>query len=166
MATTLKPAASERLSQWWQLRTKVERTALALACAIGVGAIAWFALWRPLVDDIERTTQLVASQRSLLAEARRQADDIANLTRNPSAPVARDARADLDAALARLSLKPTALDRLDNDRLRVTFDAIGFDALVTLADNLQREARLRVVDLAATARVEPGQVRAELTLAP
>jgi len=166
MATTLKPAASERFAQWWQLRTKAERTSVALACVIFTGALAWFALWRPLVEDIERTTQLVASQRAVLAEARRQADDIANLARNPSAPAPRDARADLDAAFARHGLKPTALDRLDNDRLRVTFDAIGFDALVTLDDNLQREARLRVVDLAATARVEPGQVRAEVTLAP
>jgi len=166
MATTLKPAARERFAEWWQLRTTTERTSLALGGGIVVAALAWFVLWRPMVGDIEHTAQQIAAQRATLAEARRQADDIANLARNAAAPAPRDARADLDAVVNRQSLKPATIDRLDNDRLRLTFDAIAFDALVALLDGLQREARLRVVDLTSTARVEPGQVRAEITLAP
>jgi type II secretory pathway component PulM len=50
--------------------------------------------------------------------------------------------------------------------LRVTLDAVSFDALVTLLDALQRDARLSAVDLTAAARVEPGQVRAEMTFSP
>jgi general secretion pathway protein M len=166
MATTLKPAARERFSEWWQLRTAAERTALVLGVGIVIAALAWLGLWQPMVGDIERTAQQIAAQRATLAESRRQADDIANLARNAAAPTPRDARADLDAMINRRSLKPAAIDRLDNERLRVTFDAIGFDALVALLDGLQREARLRVVDLTSTARVEPGQVRAEFTLTP
>ena len=60
----------------------------------------------------------------------------------------------------------TAIDRIDNDRLRVSFDAVSFDALTELFDRLQRDARLRAVDATITARVEPGQVRAELILTP
>jgi len=166
MATTLKPAARERFSEWWQLRTAAERTVLVLGVGVVIAALAWLALWRPMVGDIERTAQQIVAQRATLAESRRQADDIANLARNATAPAPRDARADLDTMINRQSLKPTAIDRLENERLRVTFDAIGFDALVALLDGLQREARLRVVDLTSTARVEPGQVRAEFTLAP
>ena len=166
MATTLKPAARERFSEWWQLRTTAERTVLVLGVGVVIAALVWLGVWQPMVGDVERTAQQIAAQRATLAESRRQADDIANLARNASAPAARDARADLDAMINRQSLKPAAIDRLDNERLRVTFDAIGFDALVALLDGLQREARLRVVDLTSTARVEPGQVRAEFTLAP
>ena len=166
MATTLKPAARERFSEWWQLRTTAERTVLVLGVGVVIAALAWLGVWQPMVGDVERTAQQIAAQRSTLAESRRQADDIANLARNAAAPAARDARADLDAMINRQSLKPAAIDRLENGRLRVTFDAIGFDALVALLDGLQREARLRVVDLTSTARVEPGQVRAEFTLAP
>ena len=75
-----------------------------------------------------------------------------------------DARAQFDAAAARLAVKPVAVERGERDALRATFDAIGFDTLVRLVDELQRDARLRVTDLEATARVEAGQVRAELTL--
>jgi type II secretory pathway component PulM len=164
--TTLQPSARQRLARWWQLRSATERMSLALVAGLVFAAFAWLALWRPLVDDIERTAQRVAARRATLAEARRQADDIATLARSAASPLPRDARADLDAALSRQALKATAIDRLDNERLRVSFDAIGFDELVALCDSLQRGARLRVVDATSTARVEPGQVRAELTLSP
>ena len=164
MATTLKPALRERGTQWWQLRSKPERAGVALACGIALAAIAWWLLWEPMQRDIERQSRQLVAQRAILAGAHRQADDIASLSRNPTSVPARDARADLDAALAGQGLKPTAVDRVDNDRLRLTFDAIGFDALLPLLETLQRDAHLRAVDLTATARVEPGQVRADVVL--
>ena len=164
MATMLKPALRERGAQWWQLRSMPERAIVALACGIVVAAVVWWALWEPMQRDVERQSRQLIAQRAVLAEARRQADDIASLARNAASAPARDARADLDAALSRRGLKPTAVDRVDNDRLRLTFDAIGFDALLPLLETLQRDARLRAVDLTATARVEPGQVRAEVVL--
>lgn len=164
MATTLKPAAGERMAQWWQLRSRPERLTLALAAGVVLAAAAWLVLWQPLVGDVERTTRQLATERAALAEARRQADDIVSLSRNAPAPPARDARAELDAALAHHALKPSALDAIDSDRLRLTFDSIAFDALLALLQGLQRDSRLRAVDLTSTARVESGQVRAELTL--
>jgi type II secretory pathway component PulM len=115
--------------------------------------------------DTERLGRQVATQRAALATARLQADDIASLSRNAAVVAPRDTRADLDAALAQQGLKATTIDRADGERLRVNFDAIGIDALLRLVESLQRDARLRAVDLTATARVEAGQVRAELVLA-
>jgi type II secretory pathway component PulM len=166
MATTLQPSSRERFGQWWQLRSRGERVLLALGATVAVVGIAWIALWQPMQRDIERKTRELGSQRATLAEARRRAEDIAALSRNVAAPASQNARADLDAAMARHGVKPSAIDRIDNDRLRVTVDAIAFDALPPLLAALQRDARLRAVDLVATARVEPGQVRVELTLAP
>jgi hypothetical protein len=58
----------------------------------------------------------------------------------------------------------TALDVQDG-RVRLTFAAVRFDALVALLDALARTDGLRAVDAVLAARVEPGTVRAELTLA-
>ena len=116
--------------------------------------------------DSERMTRDLGAQRAALVDARRRAEDIATLSRSTAAPAPRDARADLDATLAHHGVKATAIERIDNDRLRVTFDAVSFDALAPLLETLQRDGKLRAVDLVATARVEPGQVRVELTLAP
>jgi type II secretory pathway component PulM len=126
----------------------------------------WLAVWQPIARDTVRLEQRAVTDRNALAEARRASDEIAAVARAaPVAPVA-DPRAALEAILAARNLKGTAtqFERLDNDRLRVTFDSIAFDALAEVLDALQREAHLRVTDLVATARVESGQVRADLTL--
>ncbi len=50
-------------------------------------------------------------------------------------------------------------------RARIVFADVKFDALVATLEALQRDAHLRVVEGTLTARVEPGSVRAELTVA-
>lgn len=166
MATTLQRSSRERFGQWWQLRSRTERI-LLLVIGVGVFAvIAWLALWQPMQRDTERLTRQLAAQRTALAEAQRGAEDIATLSRNTAAPAPRDARADLDATLTRQGIKATGIERIDNDRIRVMFDGVSFDALPPLLESLQRDARLRTVDLTATARIEPGQVRVELLLSP
>ena len=154
-----------RVAHWWQLRTRVERVLLAFVGAAVLAAIAWLVLWQPMQQDTEKLVRQLGTQRAALATARLQADDIATLSRSPAAIAPRDPRADLDAALALQGLKATTIDRADGERWRVNFDAIGFDALLKLVETLQRDAHLRAVDLTSTARVEPGQVRAELVLA-
>jgi len=77
-----------------------------------------------------------------------------------------DARAGLERVLVQQGLRP-AVTQLEwqEGRARIVFAAIGYDALIVALEALQRDAQLRAVDLTMTARVEPGQVRAELTLA-
>jgi type II secretory pathway component PulM len=165
MATTMRPATETRLiqwRQWWQLRSAPERSAWLVAGGIALALVAWVLIWQPLTRDTERLERRLVEQRATLATARRQADEIASLSRSAIEPSPRDARADAEAALARQGLKATAIERGDDQRLRVTLDAVSFDALATLLDTLQRDARLSAVDLTAAARVEPGQVRAEM----
>ncbi len=163
MATTLRPPALERWTQWWQLRTRAERAAWATAAAFLAALLAWVVIVQPVARDAERLARQVAAGRAALAQAHRQADEIASRARNDAPLPARDVRPMLDAALARQGLK-AAIDRVDDRRIRLTFDAVEFGALSALLDDLQRTARIRPVELNATARVEPAQVRAELTI--
>jgi general secretion pathway protein M len=163
MATTLRPPARERWSQWWQLRTPFERAAWTGAGSLAGVLVAWLLIVQPATRDSERLARQVAAQRVALTQARRQSDEIAGLARNDAVPPLRDVRATLDAELARQGLK-ASVDRVDNQRTRLTFDAVDFGALISLLDALQRSARIRPVELSATARVEPTQVRAELTI--
>jgi type II secretory pathway component PulM len=169
VATTFQPAAETRLMQWrqwWQLRSPSERFVGVIAGAVVIAIAAWALLWQPLARDTERLERRLVEQRATLVTARRQADEIAALARNNVAPLPRDARSDVESALARQGIKATAIERGDDQRLRVTLDAVSFDNLATLLDALQRDARLSAVDLTAAARVEPGQVRVEMTLSP
>jgi len=166
MATTLPLSRQQRFAQWWGLRSGRERIALVLVGSVVALALLWWLAWQPLQRDSERLTRELVQQRAMLADARRQSDEIAGLARNaPSAP-AGDARAAIDSALARQGLKPSgAIERIEGERWRMTFDAIGFDALASLLDTLQREAGVRAAEVSVTGRVEPGQVRADVTLA-
>ena len=162
MATAAGLDRRERLTHWWRLRTDAERVALVAGAVLAAVALAWLLVWLPIQSDIARLTRDLGMQRAALAQARSQADAIGGLERRTPAP-ARDARAALDLALAQSGIKASAIDRTGDD-LRITIDGISFDALTNLLESLQRDAALRVVDLTAAARVEPGMVRAELTL--
>jgi type II secretory pathway component PulM len=159
-------SAREAVLQWWQLRSANERRVLAAAAIAIAVALLWLLAWQPLVRDSERIAQRLLADRAALADARRQSDAIAGLARAAPGPVASDPRAALDPVLAAQNLRAaaTAIERIDNDRIRVTFDAIGFDTLSVLLDALQRDAHLRAVEVVATARVETGIVRADVTL--
>src|SRR6266540_2658832 len=138
MATMLPSSRREAFAQWWQLRSRSERMLLTVAAGIAALALIWLVLWQPLARDTERLGRQIESDRATLADAR--------------------PRAALDAVLAQQNLKvaATTIERIDNERIRLTFDAIGFDALTAFLEALQRDARLRAVELVATARVEPG----------
>ena len=166
MATTLAVSRQERFAQWWSLRSGRERIALALVGSVVALALLWWLAGQPLQRDSERLARELVQQRATLAEAHRQADEIAGLARNAPAAPAGDPRAAIDGALARQGLKPSgAIERVEGERWRMTFDAIGFDALASLLDTLQRDAGVRAAEVSVTGRVEPGQVRAEVTLA-
>jgi len=162
MATAVELDRRDRLTHWWRLRTRAERGVLVAAALVFAAALAWLLIWLPIQSDIARLTREVGGQRAALAQARVQADAMAGLERRTPAPV-REARAALDLALTQSGIKPSAIDRTGDD-LRVTIDSVSFDALATVLESLQRDAALRVVDLTAAARVEPGMVRAEFTL--
>lgn len=162
MATT---AMSERsFRQWWRLRSALERSIVAgLALLLGLGLL-WVLLWQPMQRDSLRLRRELAAQGTALAQARRQADEIVALSRQPASVPANSPRADLDALLAKEGLRATAIETLDAGRLRLTFDNVGFHTLATVLQSLQQDARLYAVEVSATARVEPGKVRAEVVL--
>jgi type II secretory pathway component PulM len=166
MATAMPVGRRERVTQWWGLRTRPERVAIEFAGAALALVLLWLVALDPLQRDGDRLSRRLADQRSALVEAHRQADEIAGLAR--SAPAARtgDARAAIEAALARNNLKPTggAIERVDDNHWHLGFDGVAFDSLTALLEGLQRDAGLRAVEASATARVEPGQVRADVTL--
>ncbi|HEX8010152.1 MAG TPA: type II secretion system protein GspM [Casimicrobiaceae bacterium] len=167
MATTTTPASGrEAIAQWWHLRSQREKRALAALSAAIALALAWLVVWQPLLADSDRLARRLPADRAALADARRASDEIVGLARAAAAPAPSDPRAALDGVLAARNLgkAATAIERIDNDRLRVTFDTIGFDGLTALLDALQRDAHLRAVEVVATARVEAGLVRADVTL--
>ena len=153
------------VSAWMASHSPAERRiAVGLATAAAI-ALLWVGFWQPMARDTATLRLATAGDATALAQAREIAREMASAP--PGAPqrAPTDARSMLDRVLAQQGLQSavTSLDWRDG-RARIVLAAVGYDALIVALEALQRDARLRVVEATITARVEPGIVRAELTL--
>jgi type II secretory pathway component PulM len=159
---TLSPG----LAHAWDRASRRERGMIVAAAIVVALAVGWIWIWQPANADIARLQRDLPRAHAVLATARAHADALVALQRTSASAGSTDPRAAVERVLAERSLRPavTALDVQDG-RVRLTFAAVRFDALIALLDALARTDGLRAVDAVLAARVEPGTVRAELTLA-
>ena len=154
------------VASWLATKSRAERRiAAAILLLVGM-ALLWAAFWQPLMRDMEALRVAQAGNAATLADARHTAKEIAVLARTPPKEAPADARAVLERLLMQQNLR-TAVTQLESrdGRAHVVFAAVGYDALVGALETLQRDAGLRAVEATLTARVEPGTVRADFTLA-
>lgn len=154
------------VTRWSASRSPRERAVLAALAVLLAALLGWFAAWQPLQRDLTALQAAVPAEQRALAAARRMAEDMTSLARNPPAQRTVDARAELERIAAERGLR-AALTEIawQDDRVRLVFADVNVDALVPFLEALARDARLTVREAALTARVEPGTVRAEITLA-
>ena len=114
---------------------------------------------------IARSEADVARSRLVLAISRERLADNASLSRESPAPRAADLRTAVERVLVQHALQsaPVTTGTADN-RYSIVIANGRFDALVAALEMLARDEGIRLVEGTLTARVEPGAVRAELTL--
>ena len=165
-AALRSPRGPSPAARWMGTRSPAERRVAVLLLVAVAAALFWATLWLPLTRDIAALRLARATNAAALAEARDRAKEASELSRTSSAVAMPEPRDDLDRVLAQLGFRPTVTSlEWREGRAHVVFAAINFDSLVNLLETLQRDAKLRAVEATITARVEPGNVRAELTLA-
>ena len=132
-------ALSPGLASAWDRASPRERAMIVIAAVVLVLAAGWTWLWQPMKADIARL------QRGPSARARRPRDR-ACASQRPGGAAAHvrarqsaDPRAAVERVLAERGLRPAvaALDVQDG-RVRLTFAAVRFDALIGLLDALAR----------------------------
>lgn len=152
------------VNAWNRMSLRERRLAFA-ASAIVLLAISWALIWQPVLGDTQRARRELLLARIALATARAQTDELAGLQRAAANPASADPRIAVERVLGERGMKAslTSLEAKDN-RIHLTFTAIGFDALVGALDTLAKSDGLRAVEATLTSRVDPGTVRAEITL--
>ena len=154
------------VARWMATKSPAERRTTVLLLVVVIAAVLWATVWVPLMRDIAALRLAGMANAVALADARERVKEASELSRASSPASAIDPRAELDRALTQQSVRPavTSLEWRDG-RAQLVFAAISYERVVGLLEALQRNARLRAVEATITARVEPGMVRAELTLA-
>ena len=153
------------ISDAWDRASRRDRRVAAVG-AINVALIAgWALVWQPLRADIDRTREQVLRNTAGLSEARALVDESAGLARGAEAKAGADPVAAIARALAERDLRPSGRLEPRDDRVKVILPEARFDRIVGALEALRKEERLRAVEATIISRVEPGTVRAELTLA-
>ena len=155
------------LDRWslWQRATTRERALLAIGALVVLLALAWSLVWQPVTRDLVHAEGDLARGHAALALARQQAADIIAIVPSP-APGVVDVRATVERVLAQRALAGSvSVPDARDGRVRVVVATARFDALVAALGALAQESGIRAVEATLSARVEPGTVRAELTLA-
>ena len=145
----------------WDRASPRERALLAVGAAVVTLAVLYVIAWQPLARDIARTSDALQRDRAALAVVRGYVEPP-----TPSATAPASAGTDARAAVTRaLSARGIAGQVEPRDgRVSVVIAAVSFDALVQLLDDVARTDGMRALEARITARVEPGTVRAELSL--
>jgi general secretion pathway protein M len=159
------PLPPSWVSAWHRMSPR-ERWLALVASVIVILSVAWALIWQPVQDDTQRARRELLLARAALATARAQTDELAGLQRAAANPASADPRVAVERVLGERGVKAslTSLEAKDN-RIHLTFTAVGFDALVGVLDALAKSDGLRAVEATLTSRVDPGTVRAEVTLA-
>jgi len=154
------------LTATWDRASARERRMIVTGAIVVVGVLLWAFVWRPIVADIGPARDALAQEQARLAMARREVNDMASLGKEAPAPVLAELRAPVERVLGARGLRGavTALD-VTPDSAHVVLGSVSFPALISLIDALAKDEHLRVVEATLTARVEPGTLRADLTLA-
>lgn len=149
----------------WQRLSPRERVLIALAAIVVAGALGYVAIYRPLAIDLHEIERAAAQGRSDVAVARRLADEVAGLAREPRTAQTADPRAATARVAAATGLGDalTAIDVREGS-VRVTFADVGLDAFAAFVEAAGREELLFPSEMLLAARVTPGRVRAEATL--
>ena len=136
-----------------------------VALAVVLVSAAGFAAAISIQESAARTRAELERNRLILDIARARVAESATLARE-SAPVhAQDVRAAIARVLSSEGILYAPDARTSGEPVRIVVGKARFDVLVRALDILARQEGIRTVDAMFAAQVDPGSVRAELTLA-
>jgi type II secretory pathway component PulM len=160
------PRLPAPVSAWMASHSSAERRIAAALAIVAVIALLWVVFWQPMARDVAALRLAQAGNAAALAQALVIAREMASTPPGPPQAISTEARSLLDRVLAQQNLRGavTSLDWREG-RARIVLAAVAYETLIGTLEALQRDGHLRVVEATITARVEPGLVRAELTLA-
>ena len=138
-----------------------ERRVLVVGSIVLAAALLYALVWLPLAQDLPRArADAERAQRRLASATAAAAMASSRVTTAPRGPIDAAVR----GALAKHGIAADATVEVAGARAALTIPSVRFATLVALVDGLARGDAVHVVDATITARVEPGLVRAELTL--
>lgn len=151
------------LADFWTARDTRERVLLAAAGAVAALGLFYALLIDPALTGRDRLNGNLPELRRQVAQLQALSREAAALSGKSALPAAAVSEESIRAALARKGLKPRSV-ALSGDLAKVTLAAVSFAGMLEWLDEMQKTARLSVVDANVVALAQPDMVDAALTL--
>lgn len=158
------------IAAWWQGLAPNERRLLSLGAPLALILLGWAFLWHPLAAKRAELTQDVENQRRELAYVRVGAGEVGRLrAAGARSGAEREGRsllalADATARGAGLEASMKRVEPVGARSVRVSFDAVNFDAMVRWIEELSSNYAVEAIDLSADRADGIGLVNARVTL--
>ncbi len=153
----------ESLAVFWRERNARERKAIALAALVIVLALIYSIFIGPALAgraQLEKALPALRQQAAELQLLSKQATALAGVTAPPAVVITKDS---LEAALTRRVMKPQSVV-LTGELVKLQFESASFAGIVNWLDEMQKNARLSVVEANIEALAPVDMVNATLTL--
>jgi len=150
-------------AEFWAARDKRERAMLAAAAVVAVFGLIYAALIDPALSGRDRLNRSLPQLRQQVAQLQALAQEAAVYSTSAAAPVAALSAESIKAALEAKGLKPQNVT-FGGGLAKVQFASVSFAATVNWLDEMQKTARLLVIDANIVVLDKPDTVNAAFTL--
>jgi len=153
----------QSLAEFWIAREARERAMLTVAA--GAVALGLFYAWLidPALTGRDQMNKNLPELRRQVAQLQVLSKEAAAFSGKAASPVTAMSEESIKTALARKGLKPQSVT-LSGDLAKVQLATVSFAGTLAWLDDMQKTARLSVVDASIVALAQPDMVNATLTL--
>ncbi|MES2831937.1 MAG: type II secretion system protein GspM [Pseudomonadota bacterium] len=148
---------------FWSEREARERRTVSVGAAVVSVILLYMVAFAPALDGSTRLQKDLPQLRQQALALQALSREALAMSANPSAPAVLSTRDSVEAALARRGIKAQSVV-VTNDLVRVQLNGVSFAALVEWLDEIQKNARLNLVESRFTAQSQVDIVDATMSL--
>ncbi|HZW21905.1 type II secretion system protein GspM [Noviherbaspirillum sp.] len=156
-------ALKQRLSAFWSDRNRRERNMLLAAAAVIVFGLVYVLLIDPALSGRSSLEKMLPGLRQQAAEVQALAKEASGLGGKTAAPPPAMTRESIETSLSRKGLKAQSVT-VSGELAKVQLNGVPFSATTEWLAEVQKTARLSVVEAVVEAQQQPDSVNANLTL--
>lgn len=153
----------QSLSTFWSERNKREQNMLAAAVAVVVLGLVYALLIDPAVSGRADLEKKLPALRQQAAEVRALSREASALGSKTAAPPAAMTRESIETSLARKGLKAQSVT-VSGELAKLQLSGASFSSITEWLADVQKTARMSVVEAVMEAQQQPDTVNANLTL--
>lgn len=161
--TSLLNQSKQSLAEFWAARDARERAMLTVAAAVAVFGLFYALLIAPALNGRNQLNKNLPELRQQVAQLQALSKEAAAYSGQPAPPAMAMSKESIEASLAGKGLKPQSV-MLTGELAKVQLATASFTGTLEWLDDMQKTARLSVVEANIVALAQPDMVNAILTL--